>query len=181
MCFSDFENIKIPSSIPFIRAQQKIHWNAIEYFLSLFRHSLKFWKSMPVYHIIFILLYEKRQKKWYNPKNEQYAKLSIFYGTKAHESPLNKVHLHRVTLEAFTSCQYPYICSHDPRVHTPPLGLSFLTFMEKLCHPLCHCLRVITILQVVLPVSLFVSCFHSKDVITWVSFYVHLSYESSLC
>ena len=48
--------------------------------------------------------------------------ISFFYRTTSHESPLNKAHLHRVTLEAFPGCQYPYIFSHDHRVYTPPPG-----------------------------------------------------------
>ena len=48
--------------------------------------------------------------------------IPFYYGATTHELPLNKAHLHRVTLEAFTGCQYTYIFSHDPRVHTPPFG-----------------------------------------------------------
>ena len=89
-----------------------------------------------------------------------------------------------------------HICIESPLKHLPidsTLTLSVLTLdftllplvshfsiLEKLCHLLCHRLWVITILQVVLPVSLLVSCFCSKVVIAWVSFYVDPFYESSL-
>ena len=76
--------------------------------------------------------------------------------------------------ESLVSHQYPYIFSLDPIVYTPPPWISFVHFGEA-----NHCLWVITVLQVVLPMSVLVSCFCSKVVITHVSFYVELLHESN--
>ena len=66
--------------MPFIWARKKIHRkDIIEHFFSLFQNSLKPWKSVPIYHIHFSFFYMKKTKKWYNPKNEQRAKHSIFF------------------------------------------------------------------------------------------------------
>ena len=88
---------------------------------------------------------------------------------------MSRLWTNHICNESVVNRQYPYISSLDPRVYTPPPWISFVHFREA-----NHCLWVITILQVVLPVSLLVLCFRSKVVITRVSFYVDLLHESNL-
>ena len=118
----------------------------------------------------------KKDKKWYNPKNEQHAKHSI----------LLRDNSTWVTFEQSTSISsHPgSICRSSvplhfqswPQILYPSLQISHFSISEKLCHRL----QVIIVLQVVFPVSLLVSCYCSNVVITWVSFYVDPLYESNL-
>ena len=180
MFFSDFENMKSPSSIPFIWARQKTTGKTLSSTFSRFSILVKLVKKQACLSDSFHSFIWNNTKKWYNPKNEQHAKHSIFFTRVQHMSRLWTKH----------------ICIKSPLKHLPVVStltfsvltpkfillplVSHFSILQKLCHLLCHRLRVITILQVMLPMSLLVSCFCSKTVITWVSFYVDPSYESSL-
>ena len=117
-----------PIEHTFCPGLKKIHGkDTIKYFFSLFRHLLKLWKSMPVYQILFILLYEKRQKNDITQKTSNMQDFPFFTWLQ-HMSHLWTKH---ICNESLVGRQYPYIFSLDPKVYTPPPGLVIFPFRRS--------------------------------------------------
>ena len=123
---------------------------------SCFSTLVKLVKKSGCIQDYFHSLYEKSKNNIKPIKNQQHAKFFILLWDYSTSVTFGQKHIYKRVNHH--SCQYSSFFSFDPKVFLLSISEKFVITP-----------KVIVVLQVVLPISLLVSCFCSKDVVTYVS------------